>query len=254
MNLRILLFLFGASGCAAPDTTGIKLIGHGGLGPNGDFPMDSREAIFGALTRGMDGVEMDVQLTKDSVLVLFHDLELTGANGCKGVVNSTSWDALRLCQEGVPYSIERLDNLLFEAAGLFPNAEFTFDIKLNTKGEWWPYLRTFGEAVRDLIEHPVMKDRIVIECQTADFLRTLHTMAPDVPLFLYGNDPGMAIPQAAALGCAGITMESDRLSAADIAAARQRGLQVTLFGVSGTADLRTAAAKKPDRIQLDHDR
>lgn len=250
-----LLLLF--VGCSAPDTSGIRLVGHGGLGPNGDHPMDTREALLGALERGMDGVEMDVQLTQDSVLVAFHDLDLAEKTACEGPINSHTWDQLKNCTDeernGDTYPIVRLDSLLLEATTKFPKAEFTFDIKLNTKGEWWPYLHAFTNAISKLAMHPEAKNRIVIECQTKDFLQLMHDEALEIPLFLYGSEPQLAIELATELGCTGITMDNDRITAADVAGALDTGLQVTLFGISGDGDLRSAADKKPGRIQLDHD-
>ncbi len=220
--------------------------------------MDSREALMGALELGMDGIEMDVQLTKDTVLVAFHDLDLYDKTGCVGPINSHTWDQLTSCQN-MPgadhtYPIQRIDSLLSEAARMYPTAEFTFDIKLNTTGEWLPYLSTFNKAISELAKHPDLLNRILVECQTEDILRLMHEKASEVPLFLYGTEPGTAIEQASALGCAGITMDNDLVSQADVVRAREMGLQVTLFDVSGQWELREALGKRPDRIQLDHDR
>jgi len=220
--------------------------------------MDSREAVLGALANDLDGVELDVQLTADGVLVAFHDLDLHSKTGCSGPIHSHTWEQLKACPNlerlDHPYPIQRLDSLLLEAAGTFPRSEFTFDIKLNTKSEWWPYLQAFSTAINDVAMRPELKNRILIECQTDDFLRSIHDKAPDLPLFYYASDPGTAMDRALSLGCSGITMDSDLLSPTDVALAQERGLQVTLFGVSGYWDLRNAAHKKPDRIQLDHDR
>lgn len=220
--------------------------------------MDSREALLGALATGLDGVELDVQFTADSVLVAFHDLQLDERTACTGPVHSHSWPKLKNCpneeRTDQVYPILRVDSLLLDAAQRFPNAEFTLDVKLNTKGEWWPYLNAFSGAIIDLAMRPELAHRIVIECQTEDLLRSMHEKAPEVPLFLYGTEPGAAIERASALGCAGITINNDLVSQADVAHANEKGLEVTLFGVSGQWELREALDKKPDRIQLDLDR
>ncbi|MBL7938080.1 MAG: hypothetical protein JNL43_01865 [Flavobacteriales bacterium] len=255
-SVRSVLFALIFLGCAAPDTSRIKLIGHGGLGPHGEHPMDSRAAVIGALASGLDGVELDLQMTKDHVLVAFHDLELDASTDCHGPVHSRTWEELRTCPNvahaGVPYPIVRVDSFLIEVAGLYPGTEFTLDIKLNTKGEWWPYLHAFNDALIDLATRPELTGRILIECQTEDFLRLLHTEAPELPLFLYGTDAGTAAAQALGLGCSGITLDANSMSKAEIALARERGLQTTLFGVSGAWELRNAVDLGPDRIQVDH--
>ena len=220
--------------------------------------MDSREALLGALATGLDGVELDVQFTADSVLVAFHDLELDERTACTGPVHSRSWVQLKNCpneeRADHPYPIVRVDSLLLDAAQRFPNAEFTLDVKLNTQGEWWPYLNAFSDAIRALAMRPELVGRVIMECQTEDLLGLMHDKTAEVPLHLYGTGPGAAIERASALGCAGITINNDLVSQADVARAKEQGLQVTLFGISGQWELREALDKEPDRIQLDHDR
>ncbi len=242
-------FLFLLVGCAAPDTTGIKLIGHGGLGPGGEHPMNSREAVLLALEQGLDGVELDVQMTADSVLVAHHDLELTGANSCQGAVNALTWAALDHCSPA--FHGVRLDSLLAEAITLHPGAEFTFDVKLNTKDDWWTYLRLFSRAIHRLEQETGMQRRVLVECRTADFLHALGEEASHIPRYLYGDDAERTTTEALATGCSGITLHVDQVSAEDVARAQAQGLAVTVFGVSGTYSLRKAVALHPDRIQLD---
>ena len=76
--------------------------------------MNSRMALITGLELGMDGVELDVQLTSDSVLVAYHTEDLRELTNCTGKINAHTWEELRSCPntktlESCP--IVRLDSI-----------------------------------------------------------------------------------------------------------------------------------------------
>lgn len=241
-------------GCSAPDTTGIKLIGHGGLGTASTYPMNSRVALTTALEEGLQGVELDVQLTADSVLVAHHDPEVSGA-GCLGRIHDHSWEELNTCATTVKLAGSflgvRVDELLNELHRDFPNAEFTLDVKLNTAGDWWQYLHRTARAIARLEAQYGLRGHLIVECQTTDFLRAMAESAPGIPYFLYTTDTATAITVAKELECVGITMQADRCDARLAAEIQAAGLQLTLFGVGDRWALRKAVGLRPERIQVD---
>ncbi|MEZ4739721.1 MAG: hypothetical protein R2818_10325 [Flavobacteriales bacterium] len=64
---HVLLFMLLAIGCNGPDTSGVRMIGHGGQGVNGPHPMNGREALLGGLADGAYGIEMDVRVRRRMV-------------------------------------------------------------------------------------------------------------------------------------------------------------------------------------------
>jgi len=226
------------------------MIGHGGSGAGSDLPMNSREALLGGLQQGFDGIEMDLQMTADGILVAYHEDELSGAEPCSGKVNSRTWAELRQCSQ-VGRQLVRVDSLLFEAQAQFPSAEFTLDVKLFAAGDWWPYLEAFSDAIIALDQAPQLQAPLLIECQTTDFLSLMRRKAPGAALFFYATDPDAGIAEAKQLGVTGLTMTNGNITAAQVASAHEAGLSVSLFGVDGNWGLRRAVAKKPDRIQCD---
>ncbi|HRH36964.1 MAG TPA: glycerophosphodiester phosphodiesterase family protein [Flavobacteriales bacterium] len=238
--------------CSSPDHGAVKIIGHGGSGTGGEHPIDSREALLGGLDMGLNGVEMDVQLTADSVLVAFHDADLASAASCKGKINAHTWGELWSCpviDGGKEYSIVRLDSLLREMATQHPSADFTFDCKLFAEGDWWAYMGVFAARIAAL--DSVTKGRILVECQVTDFLDVMHRAAPDVDTYFYPTTFEGAVDTALAHHCAGITIDNALITAEQVASAKSRGLRVTLFGVGGALDQHEALGKGPDRIQVD---
>lgn len=55
----------------------IYALGHGGMGVGKTYPMNTFESIQKCFSHGADGTEIDVQLTKDSVLIAFRGKDLS---------------------------------------------------------------------------------------------------------------------------------------------------------------------------------
>lgn len=243
------------AGCAAPDRGSVRLIGHGGCGPDDVRPMNSRASLLAALERGMDGIELDVQLTADGVLVAFHDEQLDDRTGCHGRVHALSWAALSGCtyrgKDGTFHPIVRVDSLLHEAATLYPAASFTLDCKLFAAGDWWSYLENFSDAIARLDATAHLSGRSMAECRVDDFLGLLQRKAPTLPLYRYDDDADMAMRIAAEAGYTGITLHHGRMGREQVRQARALGLRVTLFGTGSTWSERRALQKAPDQLQTD---
>jgi glycerophosphoryl diester phosphodiesterase len=70
-------------------------VGHRGTivwGPENTIP-----AFMTALAMGADAVEMDVQATKDGVLILMHDATLDRTTNCSGEVAQKTWTEIKGC-------------------------------------------------------------------------------------------------------------------------------------------------------------
>lgn len=130
---------------ATPDTTPPTIIGHRGCA--GLEPPNTVASLERAITLGADGVEIDVQRTKDGELVLFHDPILDWATDGSGPVK---WNSLadirevRLHGEPIPTLEE----------GLQVIGETEMEIYLELKSEG--YTRDVVRAVENAdISNPV---------------------------------------------------------------------------------------------------
>ena len=254
MKRLLLYFPLVVMACATTDPGKVRIIGHGGSGLEGEHPMNSRMALISGLELGIDGIELDVQLTADSVLVAYHPEDLSELTDCTGKINARTWEELRSCPNTKsiePYPIVRLDSVLNEAAARFPKADFTLDCKLFAAGEWWSYLETFSSALAQLAEQPDLKGGLVVECQVVDFLQLVKNKRDSTPVFFYATSCDAGIDTAATRGFDGITIDNKLITAKQVAAAKKRGLAVTLFGVGGALGHSDALAKHPDRLQTD---
>lgn len=178
----------------------IMIIGHAGLGfpsvvfPFNPYPANGFTALQKAIEYGADGLEIDVQMTKDSVLVLFHDTNLESNSPLEGCIRNMTWAEL----ENTPYQlggfydmfhddeIIRLDSLLKWAATLpvYPNLQFDMRVytECNTDNPYKDYDVFAAVFVDELNRYKVPKDEVRIISKNKDFLLELINQGSVYPL------------------------------------------------------------------------
>ena len=82
----------------APDTRPFLVIGHRGAA--GHEPENTLRSFRRALELGADGVELDVRLSADGELVVFHDAALQRVTDGRGPLARRTLDQLRACDAG----------------------------------------------------------------------------------------------------------------------------------------------------------
>ena len=73
----------------------VSAFGHGGMGTRTTYPINSFESLMKCLYSGADGTELDVQMTKDSVLVAFHDRSLEHSTNISGQIFNKTWGEIK---------------------------------------------------------------------------------------------------------------------------------------------------------------
>lgn len=135
----------------------MKVIGHRGAA--GLAPENTFAGFDMALGFGVDGIETDVQKTKDGKLVLFHDRLLEKTTNGTGVLQETSWQELQQLDAGSwfdrTYAGERIP-LLKEALETYGTRTY-FDLEIKQVG-------IECEVVR-LVEQLELLDRITFTSQ-----------------------------------------------------------------------------------------
>ena len=91
----------------------MELVGHRGL--SNKYTENTIEAFLDAFNNGADAVEMDVQLTKDNVPIIFHDFDLNRLFGINKKVNELRLEEIRKLRlkngEFIPTLFEVLEKL-----------------------------------------------------------------------------------------------------------------------------------------------
>ena len=74
------------------------IIAHAGNGldiPNNPFPDNTTDAVNFSINQGADGVELDIQLSKDGKWILFHDDYMDGKTSLSGCINDYTAEELK---------------------------------------------------------------------------------------------------------------------------------------------------------------
>jgi glycerophosphoryl diester phosphodiesterase len=238
----------------------ISVFGHAGMGVAFKYPIDTYESIEPVLRIGADGSEMDIQMTRDSVLVLFHEEFLQERLVCtSGMVNDKNWDEIANCQIASPYSsnirmisFDNLMNKLTNSGKNIHDYTYTFDCKLYSNAtDKIPFLYQYARAITRAAEQFGIKENILVESQDTTFLRIVKNQCPELKLFIYHNEFNKALEIAQLMNLYGITMDNDLLKASEVKKAHEQGFRVTLWGVYKNSDNISAIEKSPDFIQTD---
>lgn len=212
----------------------IFILGHGGMGISvAHYPMNSYQGIQRAIDLGADGSEIDIQITKDSVLVCFHDKYLEPATNKSGAIHTQNWDDIKdATYNASPYKIYKIISLdqLFEYSHSV-HKFYTFDIKFNNPDQSNASRDIFHRALIRLIEKYKIEESITIESPDPDFLVSLREKKPGLKLFIY-NDYDEAIQIAIDHDFAGIIVRADEITAQQVAEAHDHNIMVAVFSAT----------------------
>lgn len=233
----------------------IYVLGHGGMGYSNLYPINSMPSLIGCLNTGADGSEMDVQLTKDSVLVLFHDHDLSLSTTLSGTIQNMNWaDVQKAYYTNVPYGnypVVRLADFLNTNKN-YPNQQFSLDIKLYSGDtELHQYFNVFAEELTQLFNTYQLFSNARIESQSVEFLNILKEKSNAFQLYFYPQSFEEGYSTALANGYKGISISTDIISTEQVKQAHDSGLFVTLWGTSTKKKNEEAIRKNPDMIETD---
>jgi len=234
----------------------ISAFGHGGMGVQFKFPINSYESIEPCLRIGADGTEMDIQMTDDSVLVAYHNSDLNESTPCSGTVNNLLWSQIWGCHYASPFSSTIKLKSVAELFSAFPNRNdftFTFDCKLyNNKADQIAFKNQFANAIINTIDaYNINDEKLFIESPDTLFLRKLQTKRNSLKLFFYANEFEEGLEIAEKMNLFGIIIESDYISKEQVKLAHEKGIRITLFNVKSKEEHLNAILKSPDFIQAD---
>ena len=232
----------------------ITVLGHGGMGISNKYPPNSLESILNCLAIGADGSEIDIQMTKDSVLVAFHDSDLEDLTNKTGQINSYTWAEIKaLKYDDNPYStysIVSLDDILSNQIN--PSSiYYSLDIKLHPEGNSVGYNQKFVNAIEKIILKYNLKDRLFIESDNEEFLSLLQQKPYPYKLFTYADTFEECLSKALNMNLHGITIENYLITSDQVRIAHENNVYVTIWGLDRRHMNIDAIKKNPDYIQTD---
>lgn len=237
----------------------ISAFGHAGMGIGFKYPIDSYESFEPCLRIGSDGTEIDIQMTKDSVLIAYHDSKLEEGTLCTGTINDKLWSEIWGCHHTSPYSskinlisVNDLFDRLQNGGYNLKNFVFTFDCKLYTNtSDRISFLNQYANAILKIMDERNLQNNILVESSDTAFISILQKKRNGMKLFIYPSDFENGFAVAKAMNLFGITIHTDKTSQEQIKLAHDNGFRITLWGINSEQKNVDAILKSPDFIQSD---
>lgn len=210
-------------------------------------PENSLSAIRTALTKEINFIEVDVQLTKDKRVVLYHDISLRRLAGLSESVSQLSYEDLSKVDIGASYSneyegekIPTLDNVLKEVKG-----------KMNLIVE----LKSYGakeelvEKTVDIIEKNNMVENVYIQSFDNRLLKMVRKRNKNIKI---GQIMYIAVGDLSYLDVDFYTIEQNMLSNKIIRHARNNNREIWVYTVNSKEDIKEALKYDIDGVITDY--
>lgn len=156
--------------------SGFLVIGH--RGDPSKYPEETIQSDNAAFDDGADYVELDLHVSKDNVLVVSHDRDLSRVVGSSVIVSQNNFSYLNTLKQANGEHIISLDQL-FQYYQNKPNTKFLIETKKTSHG----YPKNMEELLAKSIKNYHMQDRVMIHSFSADSLEKLSKLLPNVPRF-----------------------------------------------------------------------
>ncbi len=233
----------------------ITSIGHGGMGPSSAYPIDTFESLSQGLMSGGDGVEFDVQLSKDSVVVLYHDKDLSEETNLSGSINSLNWSEIKEARYHprtyLSYSIISLEEFLSKIDNPRDHM-YTLDCKVyNIHIDIKQFYECFVGAIDRIVQKYGLEENVCIESIEPDYLKIFKKRKPAYKLFIYPHAFETGLEQATTNDLYGISIAASDVTKSQIKTAHDAGKRVAIWNIHDAHDNKEAIEKSPDYIQTD---
>ncbi len=265
MNYKILIILLFLFSCNIEieninnlNNNKIEIIGHTGSGilwDRNEWPSNSEPSIDRALLGlNADGVEIDLQMSADGFLVLYHDNYLESLTNCSGCIASQNWEDLKNCTFDRNVGNNLRDYKLTHLSSIIEKyKELDYKIILDIKrinfcdNQEVPIVSEMAEAVGHLVTDNGIAENFWIISREIEFLIYLKSLYPELNLLYETEVNESSIETCLQNDFRGLIYINDDISEEQITAAHQAGLWVYLFSVTGTG-IERAIEKSPDGI------
>lgn len=217
-----------------------RVIAH--RGASAEAPENTLAAFRRALALGVDGIELDVQVTRDGVPVVFHDASLRRLTGVTGPLAARTWRDLKKLRVHGTETIPRLVDVLALVHG-----RALVQIELKRGAQVAPVVR----AIRRAQAGPW----VILASFELTLLRQAGRLAPDIPRMIIaeGRDLKKLLGAMAALGAVGLSLDHGALRHRSVVGQIHRhGGKVWCWTVNAAPLMRRLAARGVDAIITDN--
>ncbi|MES2763966.1 MAG: glycerophosphodiester phosphodiesterase family protein [Bacteroidota bacterium] len=233
----------------------ISCFGHAGMGSRSIYPQNTMPSFESCLDRGADGTEMDVQITKDSVLVLYHDEFLDSGASCNGTIKDLNWSEISDCKMRSNL-FKNLELLSFdEFIKNIPDPHryiFTFDCKTKQEeDDGGVYYRLFARTIVRTLHQYNLTQHVYIEHPYETFLNNIRELENNARLFILTDEFEAGFGSCKTQNYYGISIHNAKITASQVKQAHDSNIHVTIYGVQTEKENYSAVEKCPDFMQTD---
>lgn len=233
--------------------------GGGNYAPFQEYSIDAARRSFAL----MDGIEVDLQISKDRTIWLSHsaDLPLTGSTyNCFPEVTDRQIVELD-SSNGSNSSYYRLEDIFALMAQDYPHKYISLDVK-----SWEPcavssanvlgVMNVIGDEIIRLTHKYKLQNYVMVESETASFLNFIKERSSGIDCYLTSlGDFERAMLLSLQEGYTGISFKynfKEQLSADHIQLLRKKGLKIQLWTVDDVPTIEEAISIHPNFIQTDN--
>lgn len=190
------------------------------------YPENTLSSFYAGLDMGADGIETDVQKTKDGVLVLFHDDTVDRVTGGKGDVSDFTYDELmQLCVRNEKYGREDKIVTFEDFLKYFGWRDLTIAVEIKDEG--------IASDIVDMLNKYNMKDKVIITSFVYSELVATYEYSKDYRLgYLYFKTTDEVIAQLKAIDAFQACPMARDLTKEDLDILAQNGFGCRAWGIA----------------------
>lgn len=255
MSYRLLFILLMLASCSKKkdEYKEVKIIGHGGTGLNmitSAHHDNSKESVEQALaTEGCDGVEVDIQLSKDGKLWLYHDNLLETESDGEGCIPSLNSIYLNSVQYETVHneqlvSLNEIDLKLFNGKILFLDLRHFNPCE----GSFAPV----QTVIDRILELQIDQSMIELYCNVSysEWIQPFKNAGLKVILSVSGYDESLSVSQIYP-EVDGYILRNDDITKEEVSAIRNTGKKVYIFELRSPKGIKKALSKLPNAVLTD---
>ena len=266
-----ILLLFIAAACGEEELQVSNLnngkilaCGHGGAGfqsYTNPFPTNSASSIQRAIDGlGADGVEVDVQMTTDKKLFLYHNNQLESMTDCSGCIAGKNAEDVAPCKYNRDFNVSQfsdeyvitLESVLSRYVSYEKRPIIYLDMREGNECDpsKAPDEDTLANEVVKMIHKYDGRDWLYVISSSVTLLQKIGRRDADIKLYLDGAPS--SIDDVAANGFDGLCTNNDEITAEQVSSAHAKGIEIVLFNIKTREGTLEAIRKSPDAIQSDN--
>lgn len=167
----------------------MKVMAHRGY--SGKYPENTMLAFEKAAELGVDGIELDVQMTRDGVVVVIHDERIDRTTDGSGFVKDFTYEELKQFNaskvKGDRYRFQSIPTF-DEYCSWAKNYSFFTNVELKTGEIYYPNME---ERTLEILKKHGLEDRVLFSSFNHLSARKMKELAPEIPCGALVGDRGL---------------------------------------------------------------